>query len=245
MPHLIDGVVRFDEIKGSLMNVETGDEINLPPSAVCVFIILLNSEKNPVERGEFMEQVYLRFGFDMSNNTLNQYISLLRKNIKSLGVDVDVITTIPKIGFCISPDVMVLNESGNRNFQSAENISKRNITIYLMFFTVFFIVLSELAVVCFLKKTEPATYDLIKKGKIGGCDLFLSSNLNAVHFDEYESSANNIAKKYIPCTPGSIYIYDIDAVSFLNGSGRKYLARCTGKPNSYNYAICAEVSLSE
>lgn len=245
MPHLIDGVVRFDEIKGSLMNIETGDEINLPPSAVCVFIILLNNEKNPVERGEFMEQVYLRFGFDMSNNTLNQYISLLRKNIKSLGVDVDVITTIPKIGFCISPEVMVLNESGEVNLPSSENITKRNFTIYFIFCMSFLIVLAELAGMSFLKKTEPAAYDLVKKGKIGDCDLFLPSNLNAVHFDEYEASARDIAKTYIPCTAGSIYIYDIDAVTFLNGSGRKYLARCTGKPNTYDYAICAEISLSE
>lgn len=245
MPHLIDGVVRFDEIKGSLMNVETGDEISLPPSAVCVFIILLNNEKNPVERGEFMEQVYLRFGFDMSNNTLNQYISLLRKNLKNLGVDVDVITTIPKIGFCISPDVVVVNESIKLDFSSAKNIRKSNFIICFIFITGFVIVLAELAGLNFLKKIEPATYDLVKKGRIDACDLFMPSNLNAVHYYEYESSARDIARKYIPCTTGSIYIYDIDAVSFLNDTGRKYLARCTGIPNQNDYAICAEISLNE
>lgn len=248
MPYIIDDAVMFNEIKGSLVNLNTEDEINLPPTASCILLMLCHSNGAPVERGEVIESVRLKFGFDVSNNTLSQYISLLRKNLRSLGIEDDVIMTVPKVGFYISTDIKIEEKtssfSGNEKETFFAGTQKMKPRFYLVIFFLLILV-SEVVLVSLSSHSEPDIYPMVQHGKIGDCDLYLPFNLNQVDLPSSVTSASKLAGKYLPCTPGSIFIYDIDAINFLTGTGKKYLSRCTGKPGENTYAVCSEVVFDE
>lgn len=248
MPYIIEDVVMFNEVKGSLVNLNTEDEINLPPTASCILLMLFHSNGAPVERGEIMEKVRVKFGFDLSNNTLSQYISLLRKNLRNLGVQDDVIMTVPKVGFYISVDIKI--EQNSSNFSESQKVTlldgkQKNRSRF--YFTMVFlsVLVSEAIILSLYAHNEPDMYPLVQRGKIGDCDLYFPINLDEVNFPNSVGSASKLAEKYLPCTPGSIFIYDIDAITFLNGTGKKYLSRCTGKPGDNSYAVCAEILFND
>lgn len=248
MSYIIEESVMFDEVKGSLSNIETKDEISLPPTAACILLILFSNDSSPVERSQFIEQVYTKFGFDLSNNTLNQYISLLRKNIRNLGIESDVIITIPRVGFYISTDVKVVKNSISYPDSAAlRNHSKKieNKQLVMTAIIMALVVIVEVIYLSVSGYTEPEQYPLKKKGKIGECDLYLPVNLGRVQSTDSENIAANLANRYLPCRPGSVFIYDINALNFLNGTGKVYLSRCTGTPGEDKYAVCSEVTLNE
>lgn len=248
MPYIIDEIVMFDEVKGSLSNIETKDEITLPPTAGCILLILFSNDSIPIERSQFIKQVYTKFGFDLSNNTLNQYISLLRKNIRNLGVEPEVIITVPRVGFYISSDIKIARVADNftesAELQSVSGKSK-NRKISTTKIIMGLIIISE--VICLLLFGHPdiEKYPLKKSGRIEACDLYLPVNLERVQSKDSEKYAAKLAERYLPCTPGSVFIYDINALKFLNGTGKVYLSRCTGAPGENRFAVCSEVMLNE
>jgi DNA-binding winged helix-turn-helix (wHTH) protein len=69
--------------------------------------LLVQHHGNVVERETFLHDVWDRRGLQGSNNSLNQYISILRKMLASLLPDVLFIVTVPKTGFMLSADVTV------------------------------------------------------------------------------------------------------------------------------------------
>lgn len=250
MPYIIEETVLFDEVKGRLSNIETKDEVSLPPTAGCILLILLASKNNPVERNDFIEQVHLKFGFDLSNNTLNQYISLLRKNIRNLGVDSEVIITVPKIGFYITDGVKISESNSFLYSQQVENGvngngngngNKKNFIVFMIMVLVVILQLLYLL----SHHIHHGRYPLEKQGKIGECDLYLPVNLARVKAQDSKKSAAKLAERYLPCSPGSVFIYDISALNFLNGTGKVYLSRCTGKPGEDTYSLCSEVVFNE
>ncbi|ELE9730693.1 winged helix-turn-helix domain-containing protein [Enterobacter kobei] len=247
MAYIIEDTVLFDEVKGSLINITTGDEVRLPPTAVCILLILFSSQSSPVERSTFIEQVNARFGFDLSNNTLNQYISLLRKNIKSLGVDDDLIITVPRVGFYISRDLNVIEKSSSPIAPNLSTLSAGRSRENRGVFICIIIILAFIAEMLYLtlpRDLKPQSYLLEKTGKIGMCDLYMPVNLKKVHLKNSESAAVSLAERYLPCIPGSVFIYDINAMEFLNGTGTVYLARCSGESEKNSYAVCAEVKFN-
>lgn len=247
MPFVIDDVVIFDEVKGSLTNINTQDEVNLPPTAAFILQLLFINGGSPVERSDFIEKVNKQFGFDLSNNTLNQYVSLIRKNIRNLGVEVDLIVTVPKVGFYISSEVNVKKEKTfypiNNELSSAHK-KKKDLFAYSMIIMVFIIML-EVVYYSFFFVSEPEDYPLVKVGKIGMCDLFLPENLSKVNLADAMNTANILSNSYLPCTPGSVFIYDINALDYLNNTGKKHLSRCTGGRGEDFLSVCSEVSLSD
>lgn len=248
MPYIIDEIVMFNEVKGSLLNIETKDEISLPPTASCILLILLSNDSIPVERNQFIEQVYRRFGFDLSNNTLSQYISLLRKNIRNLGVESEVIITVPRVGFYISSDVNVVKKSNHFSEASELRIGSnkaKNKKLVMATIIIVFVIIAEIIYLSLSSHADPEQYPLEKEGKIGRCDLYLPVNLSRVQATESAKVAAKLADRYLPCTPGSVFIYDINALHFLNGTGKVYLSRCTGTPGEGSYAVCSEVAFNE
>ncbi len=84
--------------------------------------VLLESNGGAVDRNSIIDSVLERFSFDLSNNTLNQYISLLRKSFKNIGVEENVILTIPKVGFYISENITISKQSYDDSHGNAANL---------------------------------------------------------------------------------------------------------------------------
>jgi DNA-binding winged helix-turn-helix (wHTH) protein len=102
-----DGAVKL--IADSENDVASG-EISLAPTANRLLTMLVSHHGSILQRDELLDSVWDAHGLRASNNSLNQYISVLRRNFADLGVEEMVIVTIPTVGFMFSKDIPVATE---------------------------------------------------------------------------------------------------------------------------------------
>lgn len=106
----IEGFITFDTEDASLVNLLTGDCIELSQTSTRLLAELLNHRGDILSRNEIFQSVFDKYGARASNSNLNQYISTLRRNLSDLGVEKEIIVTVPRIGFKVAEDVIVNND---------------------------------------------------------------------------------------------------------------------------------------
>ncbi|WP_159566128.1 winged helix-turn-helix domain-containing protein [Budvicia diplopodorum] len=89
----------------SLDIIEQKIAINAPASRC--FQLLLEKRGQVVSRNEFLEVVWKSNGAYVSLNTFYQNISLLRKSLKKVGPNQDIIITVRRKGFALAPNTIV------------------------------------------------------------------------------------------------------------------------------------------
>ena len=110
MRYDIEGFITFDTEDASLLNLLTGDCVELSQTSTRLLAELLNHRGDILSRSEIFHSVFDQYGARASNSNLNQYISTLRRNLSDLGVEKEIITTVPRIGFKIADDVVIHND---------------------------------------------------------------------------------------------------------------------------------------
>lgn len=105
MKYLIDSIVVFDDKNGLLENKNSGTSVVLSTTAIRILSFLLKNQGVVLSRDEFFETVWDAYGQEASNNSLNQYLSVLRKAFRNVGLEHEIIITVPKQGFLIKVDV--------------------------------------------------------------------------------------------------------------------------------------------
>lgn len=111
MRFIIDREIYFRPADGALWHVDTEHEkLFLTPAASRLFAWLIEQQGRILSRNEIFQAVWEDYGLHSSNNTLNQYISLLRRTLKDFGLKTPVIKTIPKAGFLLNPDVPIVRD---------------------------------------------------------------------------------------------------------------------------------------
>lgn len=80
-----------------------------------MLVFFLEHRGEIVTRDAIFQDVWERYGLHSTNNTLNQYISLLRRTMTDFGLGAQVIKTIPKTGFIFSRDISVIAVTENRD----------------------------------------------------------------------------------------------------------------------------------
>lgn len=98
----IEGFITFDTEEASLVNLLTGDCIELSATSTRLLTNLLQYRGDIISRVDIFQSVFEKYGARPSNSNLNQYISTLRRSLADLGVEKNVIITVPRIGFKIS-----------------------------------------------------------------------------------------------------------------------------------------------
>jgi len=107
----IEGFITFDTEEACLVNLLTGDCIELSATSTRLLANLLQYRGDIVSRIEIFQTVFEKYGARASNSNLNQYISTLRRSLSDLGIEKDVIITVPRIGFKISDEIIVTTDS--------------------------------------------------------------------------------------------------------------------------------------
>lgn len=239
MEYLLSGEIRFSTNRSILENVKTGDVIHMPPAAAFIMLILLRNHGKIVERNNFIDIAWTEFGLELSGNTLNQYISLIRKNLSRLGLDSEVILTVPRIGFYLSEMTEV------EAIDSEEKSTRRN-SLLKLYFTGFVVLLIIFEVI-FLDKTsqDKLNYDLIRLGAIGGCEVYSSHNLTDTYGRLAMKIAQETSEKYLPCEKNSVFIFDADGGIVFQDDGRVFLSRCDMSPVTGKIAGCHEALIYE
>ncbi|MGS2874912.1 winged helix-turn-helix domain-containing protein [Enterobacter huaxiensis] len=106
----IEGFITFDTEDASLLNLLTGDCVELSQTSTRLLAELLSHRGDILSRNEIFHSVFDKYGARASNSNLNQYISTLRRNLSELGVEKEIITTVPRIGFKIADDAIIHND---------------------------------------------------------------------------------------------------------------------------------------
>jgi DNA-binding winged helix-turn-helix (wHTH) protein len=70
-------------------------------------MLLIAHQGEAIKREVIFKKVWDDYGMVSSNNNLNQCVSKLRKIMKMLGMEDEVIVTVPKIGFMLHQHVDV------------------------------------------------------------------------------------------------------------------------------------------
>ncbi|OKP19516.1 hypothetical protein BSQ79_11460 [Serratia marcescens] len=99
MIYIIDKDITFNTENGSLKSIKKGREVFLSSVNSRVFKCLLEHGHEAVSRDTLLQQVWADHGLSASSATLNQYISLTRRALTSVGFNERLIVTLSKKGY--------------------------------------------------------------------------------------------------------------------------------------------------
>ncbi|MBF7979018.1 MULTISPECIES: winged helix-turn-helix domain-containing protein [Rahnella] len=107
MKYLIDNKIEFNSDDGSLFYPASKDIIKLTLPASRLLEEFLLSDGRDLTRDYLLETVWDRHGLQASGNNLNQYVSILRRNLAMLDCH-ELIVTLPKVGFRLNTRISVM-----------------------------------------------------------------------------------------------------------------------------------------
>jgi DNA-binding winged helix-turn-helix (wHTH) protein len=79
--------------------------IELTKPASRLLCELIENNRNTLSKDVIIQNVWVKYGFAPSNANLSNHISELRKAFVNLGLDSDVIITVPKVGFRMEAEI--------------------------------------------------------------------------------------------------------------------------------------------
>lgn len=108
MYHILNKEVVFSPDDGAIwLKEKADDKVILTPTLNRLLQCLIENHGKVITREEVFQHVWDRWGKEGSNNSLNQFISQLRKIFHSYGFSDDTITTVPRIGFILNNDIAI------------------------------------------------------------------------------------------------------------------------------------------
>jgi|AKYZ01.1.fsa_nt_gi DNA-binding winged-HTH domains len=237
MNYILHKQILFNPDELFLQNMNTQDKVFLPATAAYILVVLIEKSNEVCERNYIFDEVWQRFTTEVSGNTLNQYISLLRKNFRTLGVTDELIITSPRVGFCLSCEVKMPYTMFKSNSVLKAG---RNNMFYLVIITIAALVIFS-SWHRITKKYHFPDSGLILSGNIDGCALFITDKLNDTFRKEAYEDASSIARRLLPCKENSIFIFDISYDHLLKDKGRYFLSRCKNSSAKESVESCVEV----
>lgn len=142
MRFIIDREIYFRPADGAIWHVDTEHEKRfLTPASSRLFAYLIEQQGRVLSRDDIFKAVWEDYGLHSSNNTLNQYISLLRRTLTDFGLEAQVIKTIPKAGFLLSPDITIVREAAAVSFIAKRERSRNIKDLLLLLLTIMVLLL--------------------------------------------------------------------------------------------------------
>jgi len=239
----IEGFIIFDTEEASLVNLLTGDCIELSATSTRLLANLLQHRGDIVSRLDIFQSVFEEYGARASNSNLNQYVSTLRRSLSDLGLEKDVIVTVPRIGFKISDEVIITTDSDGHSLFTLTVVNQNpaknrfiglNRKFYLFSLLLFMSILFVIYLCVY--KIQPAEQAIMQDK----CSIYIPDSMSKT---EVYNDINKIKKlpAVIDCsTPKKIY-YLKRQINGTNGLGvyiNTFILECGFKNNqchSYYY----------
>lgn len=256
MTIIIEGFLCFDEKNGSITNLTTADSITLPLTASLIFSYILSRQGEIIERSELFENIWGKYGQAPSNNTLTQYISLIRRSLHHLGLPSEIIITIPKTGFkvpmeieLVVKDPLISSSSKTQildvhnGSQEIGNRKRKKIVFFSFLFT------TALGVIISLQVHIPSKFDeqsLRYLGEFQNCQINSVSLMSNYQSEKALERVKKYAPTYLPCTPGDVYLVGKPHIVSGDKSRRFFLGRCTQLDKNHDgFSFCKSIYLYE
>lgn len=108
MKYRLNDHIIFDVDTGTLSLAEFSDDpISISNPSKRLLLLLITHHGEAVCREVIFKKVWDDYGMVSGNNNLNQCVSKLRRVIKNLGIEEEVIATVPKVGFMLRYEIVV------------------------------------------------------------------------------------------------------------------------------------------
>lgn len=242
----IEGFITFDTEEASLVNLLTGDCIELSATSTRLLTNLLQYRGDIISRIDIFQTVFEKYGARASNSNLNQYISTLRRSLSDLGIEKDVIVTVPRIGFKISDEIIVTADSDYHSSFILPAVSPelprrnfvwqhRNVSVFslLLFMSIlFFTALS------FYKKKTPD--QVIMQDE---CNIYIPDSMSRTEVLNNTKNINFLPPVIDCSTPKKIYFLkrQINGVNGLGVYINTFILECGFKNNQCNSYYYREI----
>lgn len=107
--YIINSTLIFDSTIAKLTSVdcETSNTTNLSAPAARCLESLIVSRGNVLNKMTLLEKSWKDYGFVVTDNSVNQVISHIRKCFERVGFGKDIIVTVPKLGYQFNPEYQV------------------------------------------------------------------------------------------------------------------------------------------
>lgn len=229
MKYLLADVLVYNDEDGSLSRVDAPDEELqiLTGTANAIMQLLVIHHGNVVEREVFLSEVWDERGLQGSNNSLNQYISILRKMLVSQFPDTRFIITIPKTGFMLSADIPVQPLRAERKEVISAEKPRHGYPARLLCIAMTLLVMT----LCFwsvvIKQQQDRT-PLYLLTRIGKCPVYTFTPLADVFRGKAISLTQAIQHEgNRPCLNNSVFYLHIQNTLFYDHEGRLVLSPCS------------------
>ncbi|WP_058911698.1 winged helix-turn-helix domain-containing protein [Entomohabitans teleogrylli] len=227
MNFLIDDKVIYESLNGTLRAVNEGqaDAVTLTTIANKILFHLINHHGELVSRNTLFDEIWEKEGVASSSNTLNQYISLLRKAFARYFGDTEVIITVPRAGYTFSKEIKVTT------WAKKVKVKNRHIPVIASLVAVA-IAVSGL----FYYFNLPVHIAPRKIGELQGCPVY---NLSGVRGEIADVSEFAVAQEIMTATNSvcakntSFYIY-VEETLHLYKPARVLFSRCVEWADSRN-----------
>lgn len=207
-----------------------------------------------VSREEMFTNVWDKNGLQASNNSLSQYISLIRKGLKELGCEHEIIQTVPRVGFFIAeglvatieepPSVTVTSLAPSK---AAPSLSKRvkmtllaagGISLLMLLYPVNSLFNSS--------KNNLPDVQLFKLGNIDLCPVYTVFESSPEIATAKLEKAQKMADLHLKCLAGALFIFQPDDLYVYGEKGRVFLSRCTfNNAEKTKFAGCKDLYIHE
>lgn len=108
MKYRLNDHIIFDVDTGTLSPTGFSDDpISISNPSKRLLLLLIMHHGEAVGREVIFKKVWDDYGMVSGNNNLNQCVSKLRRVIKNLGIEEEVIATVPKVGFMLRYEIIV------------------------------------------------------------------------------------------------------------------------------------------
>nr|WP_194928611.1 winged helix-turn-helix domain-containing protein [Citrobacter freundii] len=219
MLYLIDDIVIYDALNGTLRrnDEKIAEATHLTTIANKIFSYLVQHHGALVTRNTLFDEIWEKEGVASSSNTLNQYISLLRKILSGYLGDKEIIVTVPRAGYYLSKDISV----------SQKITAHRRVTHWPKY-AAGIMAFAVLVAGTFLYTYQPDKITPRKIGELEGCPVY---DISGVKSEVADASSFAVAKKALEmnnqiCTKTTaFYIYAQEALH-LHKPARIMFTRC-------------------
>ncbi|WP_411755213.1 winged helix-turn-helix domain-containing protein [Serratia sp. (in: enterobacteria)] len=242
MKYRFNDRIIFDVDTGTLSLSDLFDDtVTISNPAKRLLQLLIVHQGDAVSREVIFKKVWDDYGMISSNNNLNQCVSKLRRVIKALGIDEEVIVTVPKVGFMLHSEIQVVSYKDEKDapiFEAEPTASTAKpipAVVGKMFPRASFrygwgmvgfvcVVLASIAFYLLNPSIRQESY----LGKSGNCAVFMSSSTMRADPAFSDDVLAQVARQKIQCQPDEylLLMRGNQVKSYISGISRLFFLRC-------------------
>lgn len=251
MNYVIDMRVRYRPNDGVLWLVDDDSSaITLTVMMNRLFLFLLERRGSTITRDEILAEVWDAWGLRSSNNTLNKYISELRRIFSVFGVSAELIVTVPRVGYMFNGDVDVQSdgESSLSKMTREEDDGERKTRktwkkLMLLLMAGLLVVANYLMFsIASNSNTIPKKQSATPKEYIfsfDGCPVY-TVRKNAITLSGSRETffIELLRSKGMTCHAGESFLLTPSDAYLYTHSGRVFIARCAKDDKAQHFSSC-------